>query len=151
MKQPTRILFVCHGNICRSVMAEMMMKDMAAKARRESDFYIDSAATSTEEIGSPIYPPARRKLREKGIDPGDHRARQVRRSDYDAFDMIIGMDGANIRNLCRLFNGDPDGKVFRMMSFASSDRDISDPWYTDDFESTYRDLRESLDGLMKRL
>ncbi len=147
----TRILFVCHGNICRSVMAEMMLKDRLKKLHRENEFFIDSAATSTEEIGSPIYPPARRKLIEKGVDPGNHTARQVRRNDYERFDMIIGMDSANIRNLCRLFDGDPESKVFRMMDFAGQQRDISDPWYTDDFESTYRDLQQSMEGLLERL
>ena len=145
-----RILFVCHGNICRSVMAEMMMKDRVEKLGKDSAFFIDSAATSTEEIGAGIYPPARRKLIEKGIDPGNHRARQVARADYDSFDMIIGMDSVNIRNLVRLFSGDPQKKVFRMMEFAGAERDIADPWYTDDFEATYRDLQVSLDGLMRR-
>lgn len=149
--QPTvkRILFVCHGNICRSVMAEMMMKHELQKFHLQDQFFIDSAATSREEIGCPIYPPARRKLLEKGVDPGNHHARQVTASDYRDFDLIIGMDSANVRNLVRFFNGDPENKVRLMMSYAGIERGIADPWYTDDFEATYDDLRVSLAALMK--
>ena len=144
-----KVLFACHGNICRSVMAEMMMKNELHKLHRESQFFIDSAATSREELGNPIYPPARRKLLEKGIDPGNHRARQVTPSDYHAFDLIIGMDSANVRNLVSLFGGDPENKVRLMMSYAGSERGIADPWYTDDFEATYQDLRFSIAALLE--
>ncbi len=144
-----RILFVCHGNICRSVMAEMMMKHELQNLHRQSQFFIDSAATSREEIGCPIYPPARRKLLEKGVDPGNHRARQVTALDYRDFDLIIGMDSTNVRNLVRFFNGDPENKVRLMMSYAKSEQGIADPWYTDDFEATYQDLRVSIAALLK--
>lgn len=140
-----RVLFVCHGNICRSAMAEAMLKHMDTEGR----FQADSAATHTDAIGYPMYSPARSKLAEYGIPAGNHRARQVCRSDYDCYDLIIGMDEYNIRNLKRLFNGDPENKVVKMMSYCGSDRDVADPWYTGDFEKTFQDLDVALKELLK--
>lgn len=114
----TKILFVCHGNICRSPMAEFVMKDMVKKAGMESQFHIESAATSTEEIGNPVYPPARRKLAEHGIGSDGHAARQLRNEDYDRFDLLIGMDKANLRNMYRICGGDFDGKIHLLMEYA---------------------------------
>lgn len=135
-----RILFVCHGNICRSPMAEFIMRDLADKAGLKQAFEISSAATSTEEIGNPVYPPARRKLLEHGIDPSGKRARQLRREDYNRYDWIIGMDAANMRNMRRLFGSDPVGKLKLLMDFTNHPGDVADPWYTGDFETTWRDI-----------
>ena len=115
----TKILFVCHGNICRSPMAEFVMKDITAKAGLSDEFLIESAATSTEEIGNPVYPPARRKLQEHGIACDGKTARQVRQADYDKFDLIIGMDEENMYNLHRLFHGDPEGKLSLLMDYTA--------------------------------
>lgn len=150
-----KILFVCHGNICRSPMAEFVMKNLTAARSLSDQFYIASAATSTEEIwngiGNPVYPPARAKLAEHGIDCGGKRAVQLRREDYGKYDFLIGMDGANIRNMRRMLGGDPEGKIFKLLSFAGSDRDISDPWYTGDFDATYRDVAEGCQALLAYL
>ena len=143
-----KILFVCHGNICRSAMAEAIMKKMV---NYSSDFYIDSAAVSYEEIGNPMYPPAVRKLREKGIEPGNHRARIIAKTDYEDFDHIIVMDDSNLRLLRRIISDDPDHKISKMMEFAGSSRSVADPWYTGDFERTYQDLVEGISGLLKAL
>lgn len=150
-----KILFVCHGNICRSPMAEFVMKNLVAAQGLSDQFCIASAATSTEEIwngiGNPVYPPARDKLAEHGIDCGGKRAVQLRREDYAKFDYLIGMDGANIRNMHRMLGGDPEGKIYKLLSFAGSDRDISDPWYTGDFDTTYRDVEEGCNALLAYL
>ena len=149
------ILFVCHGNICRSPMAEFIMKDLVEKAGLSNQFHIASAATSTEEIwngiGNPVYPPARQKLAEHGIGCEGKRAVQLQHSDYAKYDYLIGMDSANIRNMHRMLGGDPEGKVAKLLSFAGSDRDISDPWYTGDFETTYRDVIEGCEALLEQL
>ncbi len=134
----TKILFVCHGNICRSPMAEFVMKDLVKKAGLEARFHIESAATSTEEIGNPVYPPARRKLAEHGIDCAGKTARQLRNSDYDNFDLLIGMDRANLRNMYRICGGDFAGKLHLPMDYTDHPGDVADPWYTDDFETTWR-------------
>ena len=147
----TKILFICHGNICRSPMAELVMKDLAAKAGKRGAFEIASAAVSREELGNPVYPPAKRKLLEHGIRCDGHAARQMTRADYDKFDYIIGMDTANIRNLNRMLKNDPDGKVYKFLSFTGSGRDIADPWYTGDFEATYRDVVEGCNGFLAYL
>ena len=136
----TKILFVCHGNICRSPMAEFVMKDLVKKAGLESQFHIASAATSTEEIGNPLYPPARRKLAEHGIDCAGKTARQLRNEDYDQYDLLIGMDQANLRNMHRICGGDPEGKLHLLMEFTDCPGDVADPWYTDDFETTWQDV-----------
>jgi len=150
-----KVLFVCHGNICRSPMAEFILKDLVSKAGFSQRFFIASAATSTEEIwngvGNPVYPPARAKLKEHGIDCGGKRAVQLQRSDYDKYDYLIGMDSANIRNMHRILGGDPDRKVYKLLSFAGSQRDVADPWYTGDFDSAYDDIAEGCGGLFEQL
>ncbi len=144
----TKILFVCHGNICRSPMAEFVMKDITAKAGLSDEFLIESAATSTEEIGNPVYPPARRKLQEHGIGCDGKTARQVRREDYDRFDLIIGMDEENMYNLRRLFPNDPEDKLSLLMDYTARPGSVADPWYTGDFEATWRDVLEGCTGLL---
>ena len=147
----TKILFVCHGNICRSPMAEFVMKDLVKKAGLESEFLIESAATSTEEIGNPVYPPARRKLAEHGVDCAGKTARQLKNEDYDQYDLLIGMDRANLRNMHRICGGDFDGKTHLLMEFTDRPGDVADPWYTEDFESTWRDVLEGCIGLLEWL
>ena len=144
-----KILFVCHGNICRSPMAEFILKALVKARGLEGRYYIESAAVSTEEIGNPIYPPARRYLSQHGVwfDPGKC-ARQVTRADYDRFDRIICMDASNLRLLKRIIPSDPDGKVHLMMSYAGSGRDVADPWYTGDFEETFQDLLEGCEAML---
>ena len=146
-----KILFVCHGNICRSPMAEFILKDMVQKQHREQEFYIASAATSTEEIGNPVYPPARKKLKENGIDPSGKYARQMTRKDYEEYDYLIGMDDWNIRNILRITGGDPEHKVSKLLSFAGSSRDIADPWYTGNFDVTYDDIVEGCEALLQQV
>ena len=147
----TKILFVCHGNICRSPMAEFVMKDLVKKAGLEAEFRIESAATSTEEIGNPVYPPARRKLAEHGVDCACKTARQLKNEDYDQYDLLIGMDRANLRNMHRICGGDFDGKTHLLMEFTDRLGDVADPWYTEDFESTWRDVLEGCRRLLKWL
>ena len=147
----TKILFVCHGNICRSPMAEFVMKDLVEKAGLEKKFHIESAATSTEEIGNPVYPPARRKLAEHGIDCAGKTARQLKRDDYERFDLLIGMDRANLRNMTRICGGDRLGKLRLLMEYAGQpDREVADPWYTGDFEATWRDVAAGCRGLLEQ-
>lgn len=148
MKDLVRILFVCHGNICRSTMAEFVMKDLVERRGLADRFVIESAATSTEELGSPVYPGTRAILEREGIDCSGKRARQMRRNDYDRFDLLIGMDEANIRNMIRIVGDDPAGKVHKMLEFAGSEADIADPWYTRDFETTYDDVLTACTGLL---
>lgn len=137
----TKILFVCHGNICRSPMAEFVMKDLVKKAGLTSQFQIASAATSREEIGNPVYPPARRKLAEHGISCAGKTARQLTRADYGAYDLLIGMDQANLRNMRRICGGDPEGKIHLLLEYADrSGQEVADPWYTGDFEATWQDV-----------
>ena len=146
-----KVLFVCHGNICRSPMAEFVMKDLVKKAGRGGEFDIASAATSSEEIGNPVYPQARRKLAEHGLACDGKRARQFTARDYSHYDLIIGMDSANIRNMERIAGGDPQSKIYKMLEFAGSSRDVADPWYTGDFEATYRDVTAGCEGLLKEI
>ena len=146
-----KILFVCHGNICRSPIAEFVMKDLVKKAGLSSQFHIESAATSREEIGNPIYPPARRKLTEHRISCGGHAARQLTKSDYNAFDLLIGMDKANLRNMQRICGGDPYGKIHLLLDYTRHPRDVADPWYTGDFEATWQDVLAGCQGLLKEL
>ncbi len=147
----TKILFICHGNICRSPMAEFVMKDLVKKAGLESEFLIESAATSTEEIGNPVYPPARRKLAEHGIDCAGKTARQLRNEDYERYDLLIGMDRANLRNMHRICGGDFDGKIYLLMEFTDRPGDVADPWYTGDFETAWQDVLAGCGGLLRTL
>ncbi len=144
-----KVLFVCHGNICRSPMAEYVMKDLVKKSNLSDQFHISSAATSTEEIGNPVHRGTRAKLAQAGIACEGHHARQMTRADYDGYDYLIGMDEWNIRNIKRITGGDPEGKIFKMMSFAGSSRDVADPWYTGDFEATWKDVTEGCQGLLQ--
>ncbi|MDO4517404.1 MAG: low molecular weight protein-tyrosine-phosphatase [Bacillota bacterium] len=146
-----KILFVCHGNICRSPMAECVMREMAARAGRGGEFYINSAATSREEIGNPIYPPAVRKLKAEGIPLSGHRAVQMTREDYDKYDLLLAADSANVRNMERIAGGDPQGKIRRLLDYTSRPRDIADPWYTGNFDVTYADIVEGCQALLDQL
>lgn len=146
-----KILFVCHGNICRSPMAEFVMKDMVRKAGLENQFHIASAATSGEELGNPVYPPARRKLAEHGIDCSGKTARRLRKSDYTQYDLLIGMDQANLRNMHRMCDGDPEGKLHLLLDFTNRPGNVADPWYTGDFEATWRDVTQGCQGLLQEL
>ena len=146
----TKILFVCHGNICRSPMAEFVMKDLVRKAGLESQFHIASAATSAEEIGNPVYPPARRKLAEHGINCSGKTARQLTRADYDRYDLLIGMDNANLRNMRRICGGG-DGRIRLLLEFTGRSGEVADPWYTGDFEATWQDVLEGCSGLLRHL
>lgn len=146
-----KILFVCHGNICRSPMAEFVMKDMVQQAGLEQQFYIESAATSTEEIGNPVYPPARRKLAEHGINCSGKTARQLKYSDYEHFDLLIGMDAVNLRNMHRICGGDAAAKMHLLLEFTDCPGDVADPWYTGDFEATWQDVEAGCRGLLKVL
>ena len=152
-----RILFLCWGNICRSPMAEFIMKDLVEKNGLSSEFYIESAATSTEEIGNPIYPPAKSELARHKIGvPGNElglsqkRARQMTRADYDRFDYIIGMENLNLSYMNRILGGDPEGKVHLMMDFTDHPEDIDDPWYTGDFSGVYKQILEGCECLLKK-
>lgn len=135
-----KILFVCHGNICRSPMAMFVMRDLVEKAGVADEFEINSAATSCEELGNPAYPPVVRLLGKLGIDTSCHRARRITSDDYSHYDIIVGMDRANMRNMDNFWGGDPDAKLYLMMDFCREHRDVADPWYTGDFETTYRDV-----------
>ena len=184
----TKLLFICHGNICRSPMAEYVMKDLVKKAGLEKEFQIDSAATSGEELGNPVYPPARRTLAEHGVPCGDHRARRLTKGDYDAYDLLVGMDRANLRNMSRMLGGDPEGKLHLLLEYAGRRKgpprepseayhvgrgearersefspraeteksglcfdEVADPWYTGDFEATWRDVLAGCRGLLSAL
>lgn len=144
-----KILFICHGNICRSPMAEYVMKDLVAKRGLSDCFYIDSAATSTEEIGNRVHHGTRGKLKEVGICCGDHRARRMTRADYEEFDYLIGMDTWNINNMERISGKDPEKKICRLLDFTEFPRDIADPWYTGNFDETYEDVTEGCQALLK--
>ena len=146
-----KVLFVCHGNICRSTMAQYVMQYLVDKRGLFDCFYIDSAATSREEIGNGVHHGTRAKLREVGIPCGDHRARQMTRGDYEEYDYLIGMDTENIRNMQRISGGDPDEKIYKLLTFAGSGLDVADPWYTGDFEATYKDVKAGCEGLLHTL
>ena len=148
----TRIMFVCHGNICRSPMAELVMRDLLKKRGLSDKFSVASTATSTEEIwngiGNPIYPPAREELAKHGLFDDSKRATLLRRDDYDKYDYFICMDSRNVTNAMRILGNDPKGKISKLMSYTGEERDVSDPWYTGDFEVTYRDVSEGCTALL---
>ncbi len=146
-----KILFICHGNICRSPMAQSVFTHLVRQQGLEQDFLIDSMATSTEELGAAPHRGTRQKLQQAGIPLVPHRARQIAWADYDRFDYIIGMDDWNIQNLRRMLKGDPAGKVCKLLSFAGSRRDIADPWYTGNFDATYADVLEGCQALLQHL
>lgn len=146
-----KILFICHGNICRSPMAECVLKHMVKNQGRAGDFFIHSAATSREEIGNPIYPPAVRKLKAEGVPLTGHRAVQMTREDYDKYDLLLAADSANVRNMTRITGGDPEGKIRRLLDYTRRPRDIADPWYTGNFDITYDDIVEGCEALLKQL
>ncbi|MBR6192373.1 MAG: low molecular weight phosphotyrosine protein phosphatase [Prevotella sp.] len=149
MKEKHKILFVCHGNICRSPMAEFVMKRLVADAGLADSFEIASAATSTEELGNPVYPPARRKLAEHGISCEGKTARQLTRRDYDHYDLLIGMDRYNLRNMQRMCGGDPDGKIHLLLDYTDRPNDVADPWYTGNFNATWRDCLDGCRALLE--
>lgn len=145
------ILFVCHGNICRSPTAEFIMKEMVSKAGLEAEYHIASAATSTEELGSGIYPPSRRLLSDYGIDCSAKRARQITNQDYEDFDYLIGMDRYNARNMRRWYGDDPEGKIYNLLDFAGRvGEEVADPWYSGEFELTWRDVMEGCAGILNK-
>ena len=145
------VLFICHGNICRSPMAEFVMKDLVRKAGLETHFHIESAATSTEEIGNSVYPPARRKLAEHKIDCTGKTARQLRRDDYARWDYLVGMDEANRRNITRMCGGDPEDKISLLLDHTPDPREVADPWYTGNFERTWLDVSGGCAALLAEI
>ena len=144
-----KILFVCHGNICRSPMAEFVMKHLVEKQGLQDQFEIASAATSTEEIGNPVYPPAQRKLAEHGINCEGKRARVMTREDFNYYDHIVVMDNENLQSIKWLFGKDKDHKVRLLMDYTDRPGEVADPWYTGDFEATWRDVLEGCEGLLE--
>lgn len=150
-----KVLFVCLGNICRSPMAEFVFKDMVAKRGLADEFYIESCATSTEEIwngiGNPVYPPAKRELAKHGISCEGKRARQITKEDYDKFDILLCMDDSNMRNIKWIIPSDPQHKIHKLMKFAGTDASVADPWYTGDFKTTYNDVLKGCEGLLEYL
>ena len=146
-----KILFVCHGNICRSPMAEFVMKDIVNKLGIADKFEIASAATSTEELGNPVYPPVRRLLSQKGLSCAGKTARQMTNEDYSHYDYIIAMDRYNLRNMTRFVGSDPNNKVSLLLDYTDRPGDVADPWYSGDFETTWKDVCEGCRGLLKKL
>lgn len=147
----TKVLFVCHGNICRSPMAEFILRDMIAKRRLEGRFLVRSAATSAEEIGNPVHYGTKRLLTEHGIDCSQRRAICLCADDYERYDYIIGMDSQNLRDMMTLFDGDPDGKLHLLLDFTDEPRDVADPWYTGDFETTYDDVSRGCEAFLNKV
>ena len=147
----TKILFICHGNICRSPMAEFVMKELVRRAGLEDDFLIESAATSREELGNDMHYGTRTKLREMGIPFSRRAARQIRPDDYDRYDYLVAMDDENLYYMNRCWGGDPKNKIRMLLSFAGKDRDIADPWYTGNFDQTYEDVLEGCTAFLSSL
>ena len=151
----TRIMFVCHGNICRSPMAEFIFKALVKERGLEDEFVIKSSATSTEEIwngiGNPIYPPSQEELRRQGIPFEKRRAVQLTRSDLDEYDFFIGMDSTNIRNMHRILGEGAEKKIYKLMNFTSRGGDVADPWYSDRFDIAYSDIYDGCVGLLNKL
>lgn len=151
----TRILFICHGNICRSPTAEFVFKDMAKKQGVCDRFFVQSAATSSEEIcgtvGNPVYPPARAQLEKHGISCAGKHAVQLRKADYDCYDLFVCMDRNNVRNTLRIFGADPQNKVCKLLDFTDRGGDVTDPWYTRDFDAAYRDISVGCAALLQTL
>lgn len=150
-REMTRILFVCHGNICRSPMAEFVMKDLVRRAGLERDFLVESAATSREEIGNDIHPGTRRKLAQMNVPFCRRAARQITREDYQNFDYLVAMDDENIYYMNRMWSPDPEHKIVRLLSFAGKSRDIADPWFTGNFDQTYEDVLEGCRAFLDKL
>lgn len=146
-----RIMFVCHGNICRSPMAEFVFKKMVSDRGISSDYIIESSATSTEEMGNDIHPGTRRALQKYGVPFGRRKAVQITRHDYEKYDLFICMDSANVRNLGRIFGADPENKIVRLLDFTARGGDVADPWYTGNFEETWRDVNEGCAALLGKL
>ncbi len=148
-----KIMFVCLGNICRSPMAEFIFKDMVKKAGKENEFFISSCATSTDEIiggiGNPVYPPAKRELASHGISCEGKRAVQLKWEDYENYDLFVGMDSSNIRNMSIILKGDKQGKIRKLMDYTSRRGDVADPWFTERFDIAYRDIYDGCEGLLK--
>ncbi len=151
MASMIKILFVCHGNICRSPMAEFVMKELVRKAGKESDFLIESAATSNEEIGNDMHSGAKKKLKEMGVPFSSRNARRIKAEDYEKYDYLIGMDVENLYYMQREWNKDPDDKVKLLLTYAGRDRDIADPWYTGNFDATYEDILLGCESLLVSL
>lgn len=146
-----KVLFVCLGNICRSPMAEYVLKDIVKKQGMEEEFYIDSAATSTEEIGNPVHYGTRNKLEQENIACGNHLARRIEKQDYNTFDYIIGMEEQNIVNIKRILGDDKENKIYKLLDFSDNPRNIADPWFTGNFDKTYDDIVEGLEGFIEYL
>ena len=151
MSNKVKVLFICHGNICRSTMAESVMTHLVKQKHLDHLFEIASAATSREEIGEPPHYGTVNKLRQVGVPVVPHRAVQMTKADYAKYDYLIGMDTANIRNMNRIVGSDPEGKIYKLLSFAGSGSDVADPWYTGDFDATYRDVMAGCEGLIRYL
>lgn len=148
VKGKKRIMFVCHGNICRSPMAEFVFKELAEKRGAASLFEVASSATSAEEIGNPVYPPARAELNKHGINCNGKYAVRLRKDDYEKYDLFIGMDSANIRNMLAVFGKDPDKKIHKLLDYTESGGDVADPWYSGKFDVTYRDVYNGCSALL---
>ena len=152
MKEHIKVLFICHGNICRSPMAEFIFKDLVTRAGIAHQFYIASCATSTEEIwngvGNPVYPPAKKELKKHGISCEGKRAVQLKKEDYTKYDYLIAMEPVNVRNMMRILGEDPEGKIHLLLEFAGENRGIADPWYTGDFATTYSDILNGCEKLL---
>lgn len=144
-----KVLFICYGNICRSPMAEYVFKDMVKREGLEQQFYIDSAATSQEEIGNTVHYGTKNKLREKNIECGNHRARRITKQDYDKFDYIISMEERNIEDIKKIVGNDTENKICKLLDFSNNPRNIADPWYTGNFDATYNDIVEGLNAFLK--